>query len=215
MAKSRSKTEASRRLGARLAGMLCLCHVALLSAAPGDAASAPNAAVTGSERTLMFDLLPSERCNFGDLDAVLNDLQSGGEDMRLQLSVEEIGVAAPKVVFGIPLEKKLSEKNMGTYRVAIPSPTEPTVYGVFLCTVKVDALSKQPCSKQQLLSFEEMSNPYRVSTVGLKGGKAEPYRGPQTVDPKVYFAQFLVGRPTGFSALGADTVQEEAQPLRA
>jgi len=207
MAKSRSKTEASRRLVVRIAGMLCLCHGAFVSAQPVDAVKAPDAVISGSERTLMFDLLPSERCNFGDLDAVLNDLRNGGDEMRLQLSVEAVGGATPKVFFGNPLEKKLSEKNMGTYRVAIPSPTEPTVYGVFLCTVKADALSKEPCSKQNLISFEEMSSPYRVSTVGLTGGKGEPYGGPQTVEPKVYFAQFLIGNATGFSTIGADTVQ--------
>jgi hypothetical protein len=146
---------------------------------------------------IMFDLLPSERCNFGDLDAILNDLRSGDDQLRLQLSVESIGAKAPTIVFGSPLEKRVSESNLGTYEVRLPTPQESTTYGVFLCTVKAEQLNKAPCSSQTLLPFDEMMKPYTVA-------KVQPYASSTEISPKVYFAQFITGNGLSFSALRAD-----------
>lgn len=181
-----------------MTALLCACVARPASADPLEAKTVPAKALNESEYLLMFDLLPSERCNFGDLDVILNDLRTGNDDMRLQLSVETIGANRPMVSFGTPLEKKLSEKNLGTYRVAIPKPTETTIYGVFLCTVPADELSKTPCSQQRLLSFQEMVKPYTVVA------HQKSYKGPQKVEPKVYFAQFLLGGPTSFSTLSTE-----------
>jgi hypothetical protein len=85
--------------------------VFLVIAVPLEAKVALAKALNESEYLLMFDLLPSERCNFGDLDVILNDLRTDNDDMRLQLSVEAIGANSSMISFGAPLEKKLSEKN--------------------------------------------------------------------------------------------------------
>ena len=175
---------------------VCCYHSRMATAAPTELLNLPFTSSGEKERVIMFDLLPSERCNFGDLDAILNDLRNGDDQLRLQLSVEAIGAKVPTVIFGAPLEKKVSEKNLGTYQVRLPTPTEGTMYGVFLCTVKADQLSKAPCSSQTLLPFDEVMKSYTVT-------KGQAYVGSTETKPKVYFAQFMTGNGASFSALRA------------
>jgi len=145
-------------------------------------------------RKVFVDLQPSEVCNFGDLDLVLNDLRASNGALRLQLSVEELGVKDGVVVFGQPLEKKFEGTNMGTYEVHLPEASEAKVYGVFLCSVAPEELSKVPCSAKRLLPFDQMFKPYNVDITPLRSGNAEsaPYAPPTEIEPKIYFSQFLV-----------------------
>lgn len=194
MRQNQSRAVGIRRWFLAFAGAVCAHHTHLALATPGNARNAPSAPPAEVERTVMFDLQPSERCNFGDLDVILNDIRSGDDDLRLQLSIETIGAEKPRTAFGIPREKKLPGKNLGTYQVRLPFAAEPTMYGVFLCTVRADQLNKAPCSSQRLLSFDQMIEPYRV-------GKGQVYAHPTEVEPKVYFAQFMTGGPASLTPL--------------
>ena len=204
MLKSKSKAECLRGLLLQVAGALCVLRAGVAFAVPTDAFEVPGSPVGEGSRLIMFDLQPSERCNFGDLDGILNDLRYGGNRLRLQLSVEALGVNSSAVQFGAPVEKKLSQSNLGTYEVTIPSAKVPTLFGVFLCTVPAEELGKTPCSHQKVFPFEQIAKPYNVDTTGLKDGKGHPYTSPQIVEPKVYFAQFVTGGLTAFSPLSVE-----------
>jgi hypothetical protein len=170
----------------------------------------------GKSRKVFVDLQPSEVCNFGDLDLVLNELRASNGALRLQLSVEELGVKDGVVVFGQPLEKKFEGTNMGTYEVHLPEASETKVYGVFFCSVAPEELSKVPCSSKRLLPFDQMFKPYNVDVTPLRSGKAEsaPYTPPTEVEPKVYFSQFLVDGGTSLWALKDSASKDGAKIIQ-
>ena len=145
------------------------------------------------ERVLLFDIAPVSRCMFGDYDLLLNDLQNARGGLTLKLTVESVGDAEPTVWEGEPLRDKTDEKNVGTYRVALPLPGKSRVIGVFLCSVGMDQDQGVPCSQQSLSSFNDNFLPYQVDSGGLgkKDYQSRPYRDPRVVKPKLYYAQFL------------------------
>lgn len=146
-----------------------------------------------SERVVQFDLMRSARCFFGDLDLIMNDLQTADGNVGLQLTVETVGGSEPGVYFADAMQNMNPKSNLGTYEVTLPRRKGGRVYGVFLCSVKESEAGKVPCSKQSLQSFDAAFAPYRVDSSSLKaGGASSPYTPPAEVAPKLYFAQFFV-----------------------
>jgi|GEM_PF-4826109 len=160
---------------------------------------------TGPDRSRNFfvDLEPSEVCNFGDLDLVLNELRASKGALHLQLSVEELGPNDGVVVFGQPREQKFEGTNMGTYEVKLPMSTGAKVFGVFFCSATPEELFKVPCSKKRLLPFGQMFSQYSLDMSPFRSGKKEsgPFVPPQEVEPKIYFSQFLIDDGNALFAL--------------
>lgn len=154
-------------------------------------------------RNLFVDLQPSEVCNFGDLDLVLNELRASKGALRLQLSVEELGSKDGVVVFGQPREQKFEGTNMGTYEIKLPKSTGARVFGVFLCSATPEELFKVPCSKKRLLPFGQLFSQYSLDMSPFQSGKKKsaPFAPPKKVEPKIYFSQFLVDDGSSLFAL--------------
>lgn len=144
-------------------------------------------------QVVQFDLMRSARCFFGDLDLIMNDLQTADGNLGLQLTVETVGGSEQGVYFAEALKDMNPKSNLGTYEVTLPKMGKGHVYGVFLCSVRESEAGKVPCSKQLSQPFNVAFAPYRVDSSSLKGeGPSSPYTPPAQVAPKLYFAQYFV-----------------------
>lgn len=140
----------------------------------------------GSPAQLKIALTPEARCNFGDLDVITLDMESG--EAKLQLTVEEFG-GNGQVFYGKPVEEKDAGYN---FTVDLPAYKKPALFGLYLCSVKKDS-ENIPCGTFPAKSYKELIAPYTVdiTRAKVKDGKlgSAPLTNQGKNDPtgKIYF----------------------------
>ena len=160
-----------------------------------------------SKQSLTFQLSSIKRCMFGDLDALMLDIQRADHSSELQLTVEKMPLDYSSAFYGVGSKERATVAALGSYQVEIPKEDSPQIYGVFLCSVPADRSSPQSCSMQHVVGINDMLAPYRVdsSKAMSEDGTLQP--SPLTANRKYkgmyknYYFKFLLVEGNTVTAL--------------
>ena len=149
---------------------------------------------------LELNTVSQARCTFGDLDAIMLDLQNAGEPTALQISFEPLFSSVEQTAYAQPDQnRKRTATTFGTFNVDLPYSESPRVYGIYICSIPAanQNENQKPCSLQQLTSIEEAMSPYKVE-VDKSINSEKPGRAPLVMRSgrapgfKIYFFGYAI-----------------------